>query len=395
MKMNNESLKMKRRGFLKTTGAAAILSMPVTESLLAAKGKSKPDSSTGRGPDNNAEDLYLSPSQAHKYRMSQMTPQMQYAGGDVRQWQKKLRGKLSQMLGEMPERRCGLKPSRIWKRKHRLGTIEKVIFTSEPYSDVPAYVCLPKNAKPPYTFMICLQGHNSGMHNSIAVERNDESKPLKVKGDRDFAIQCMKRGIAALCIEQRAFGERREVKQKNRFPQICHDSVVHALMLGRTLVGERVYDVDRGIDYLAWRGDANMKQIGVMGNSGGGQTSIYAAATLSRIAFIMPGCSFSPFAESTMSIRHCSCNYIPDMLTIADMPDVLGLFAPKPVVVVNGKDDPIFPIDAVRRGYKHLQKIYDAFGAKNRCHHVVGGEGHRFYADLAWPVMMDEIKRLH
>lgn len=389
---------MRRRDFLKSTSAAAMLIGPAAKSVFATTERSELKEQSGNPSGSEiarkVESMHLSPSETHKYLMSRMTPAMQYDGGDVREWQKKLRRQLRQLLGAMPESRCELRPRHIWKRDHALGTIEKIVFTSEPFSDVPCYVCLPKNAAPPYTFMICVQGHNSGMHNSIAVQREDETKPLKIEGDRDFAIQCMSRGIAALCIEQRAFGERRELKQEHRFPQICHDTAVHALMLGRTLIGERVYDVDRGIDYLASRGDAKMKQIGIMGNSGGGNTSIYSAATLSRIAFAMPGCSFCRFPESTMSIRHCPCNYIPNMLTVADMPDILGLFAPRPVVIVSGKDDPIFPIDAVRRGYKHLQRIYDACGAKTNCYHVVGNEGHRFYADLAWPVMMKVIAGL-
>ena len=45
---------------------------------------------------------------------------------------------------------------------------------------MPAYVCLPKNAQPPYTFMICLQGHTTGMHVSIGVEREDETQAFDV-----------------------------------------------------------------------------------------------------------------------------------------------------------------------------------------------------------------------
>ena len=38
-------------------------------------------------------------------------------------------------------------------------------------------------------------------------------------------------------------------------------------------------------------------------------------------------------------------------------------------------------------------KIYNAAGAGDRCHLVVGKEGHRFYADDAWPRMLREIAR--
>lgn len=323
--------------------------------------------------------------------MSQTNQSLGFGGGDVRQWQNRLRRKLRSLVGDMPRERCDLRPRSLWKRKHPLGTIEKVAFTSEPYADVTAFVCLPANATPPYQFFICLQGHSTGMHNSIAVQRDDNTLPHKVKGDRDFALGCMQRGIAALCIEQRSFGERREQKQEHTSFHGCHDATMHALMLGRTILGERVYDVDRSIDYLAWRGDADMKSIGVMGNSGGGTITVFSAALLPRISLAMPSCFFCTFQDSLMSIYHCMDNYIPGLLKYAEMSDVMGLFAPKPVVIVAGKEDPIFPIKATRGAFRQLRKIYKACGAQEHCHLVVGEGGHRFYADDAWPVMLEEI----
>jgi len=69
-------------------------------------------------------------------------------------WQRKLRAKVKQVLGwrNMPQGRARppLRVRSLWKRSHRLGTIEKIVFTAEPWTDVPAYVCLPKIADPPY-----------------------------------------------------------------------------------------------------------------------------------------------------------------------------------------------------------------------------------------------------
>jgi len=48
-------------------------------------------------------------------------------------------------------------------------------------------------------------------------------------------------------------------------------------------------------------------------------------------------------------------------------------------VNANGKEDDIFPIKAPRKAFKHLQGIYGACGARDRCHLAVGAEGHRFY----------------
>jgi dienelactone hydrolase len=342
--------------------------------------------------DNPNGDRHLSPSEYHCHVMAQIQPRLAYDGGDVIAWQQRLRRKLRDLLGYAPGPKRPLNARLIWRREHLLGIIEKIVFTSEPYADVPAYVCLPKNTRSPYTFMICLQGHSTGMHVSIAADREDETKAIEVAGDRDFALGCMARGIAALCIEQRSFGERREQTQKQVSSHGCHDAAMQALLVGKTLIGERVYDVERGIDYLATRRDADMQRIGVMGNSGGGTTTIYAAALLSRLAFAMPSCSFCTFRGSIGAVYHCADNYVPGILRIADMADVLGLFAPRPVVVVAGQDDGIFPIDGVRSVFEQLQRIYAAAGAEEACHLVVGEGGHRFYAADAWPVMLDIIR---
>lgn len=338
--------------------------------------------------------IHLAPSDNHKYLMSQTTPLLGYQGGDVTTWQNRLRRKVRRLLGDLPKERCALRPRTLWRRPHPLGTIEKVVFTAEPCSDMVVCVCIPKNSRPPHPFMICLQGHSTGMHNSIGMKLRDKREPVDVEGDLDYGLGCMRRGIPALCIEQRAFGERREEAQKKSFTYGCHEATMHALMLGRTLIGERVYDIDRGIDYLASRGDADMSCIGVMGNSGGGTISLFSAALLPRIAFAMPSGYFCTFRASVMSVYHCMDNYVPGLLKYAEMSDIMALFAPKPVVIVAGEKDPIFPISATRRAFRNLRRVYSTCGAGNRCHLVVGPGGHRFYAEQAWPVMLREIRRI-
>jgi dienelactone hydrolase len=339
----------------------------------------------------------LADSVVHGRVMRAGRPAMAYDGGPVAAWQRKLRRTLRQRLGwsALPQGddRPALRPRRLWRREHELGVIEKLLFTAEPGAEVPAYFCVPRDARPPYPTFICLQGHSTGMHNSIAVAAADETAPIRVEGDRDFALGCMRRGMAALCIEQRAFGQRAEPKPSAHESAhlTCYSAAMHALQLGRTLLGERVYDVDRAIDYLAGRDDIDMKRLGVMGNSGGGTTSLFAAALLPRLSAAMPSCYFCTFADSIMSIHHCLCNYVPGLGTVAEMSDIAGLIAPRPVVMVNGSTDAIFPIAAARRAFRDLKTIYRAAGAADRCRHVIAEGGHRFYADAAWPVMMQMV----
>ncbi len=320
----------------------------------------------------------------HHLRLLAQTEQsLSFRGGDVGRWQKQLRSKLRELMGTIPIDSKATRVRTLWTRPHPLGSIQKIRIRSEAHYDYPAYVCIPTSAKPPFRFVICLQGHSTGMHKSIGLSL--EGKPEQPDGDRDFAIGCMSRGLAALCIEQRAFGE--TSLNEDHTPS-CQLPSMQALMLGRTLLAERIHDVDRGIDYLGSRGDVAMNKIAIMGNSGGGTTSLFAAALLPGIAMAMPSSSFCTFRDSIMAMGHCMCNYVPHLSKYAEMADIAGLIAPRPLVLVNGKEDTIFPIQGARRAFRSLKQIYRACGAESRCHLVVGDGGHRFYADNAWPVLL-------
>lgn len=330
----------------------------------------------------------LSPLAAHRVAMRGVTPKLAFTGGDFTRWQRKARTALRSLLNVPQNDHNPLRVRRIWARETDLGRIEKIVFRAEPGADIPAYFCIPYAAQPPYRTFICLQGHSTGMHNSIAVDRENEHTPIDVPGDRDVALGCMRQGIAALCIEQRSLGIRGERLQKAVCSHSsCHDSANRALLLGRTLIGERVFDVDRAIDYLASRGDVDMQQIGILGNSGGGTTSFYAAALLPRLACAIPSCAFASYWDSIGTIYHCACNYVPRILEHFDMGDLAGLIAPKPLVIVSGKTDDIFPLASARKQFRQTRRIYRAAGTPAHCAHIIGPEGHRFYANLAWAAM--------
>jgi len=326
----------------------------------------------------------LSPFDHHRRLVAAIRPRQAWAGQPLPAWRRRLRRTVAELTGYAridAQERCPLAVRSLWRREVPEGVIEKIRFTVEPGCDAVAFVCVPQGAVGRLPWMICLQGHSSGAHNSIRVERDDNALPLAVEGDRDFAYSAMANGCAALCLEQRNFGERRH-RPENKTD--CFEASMQALHLGRTTLGERVYDVDRAIDYLLGRDDVDRRRIGVMGNSGGGTTSVFAAALLPRLACAMPSCYLCTFADSILAMHHCCCNFVPGLQLEAEMADVLGLFAPRPLVVVAGREDPIFPIAATRKAFKQVQAIYAAAGAADRVALVVGPEGHRFYAEPAW-----------
>lgn len=278
-------------------------------------------------------------------------------------------------------------PESLWTRDLGWGTVEKLRFEYEPEEFGCAYFCIPAGAKPPYRLFICLQGHSTGMHNSIAVKWEDEQTPMEIEGDRDFAIQCAKRGFASFCIEQRYLGER-SMNTEDHNPG-CGLPAMQNLMIGHTAIGDRVLDVDCAIDYLKRRNDLDPDFLGITGNSGGGTTTMFAGSVLTRPTHLMPSCAFSSFRGSIGSMRHCPCNYIPGLLSFGETADVMGLAAPRKLVVVSGELDHGFPIGEARRQFARLQRIYAASGAPENLRHAVGPEGHRYYADAGFDALTE------
>lgn len=75
------------------------------------------------------------------------------------------------------------------------------------------------------------------------------------------------------------------------------------------------------------------------------------------------------------------------------MAEIAAMSAPKPLVIVSGKTDGIFPIEGAAREFHRLKTVYySACESPDNCRHVIGDEGHRFYAEKAWASFEELIK---
>lgn len=327
------------------------------------------------------------PSVAHAPLLARR-PALAFDGGSFAAWRRRLRSALRRALGlhHMPRIEAPPRARTLWTRTIPEGTVRKVELDLEPGVLAPAYLCLPH--APTERLFVCLQGHTTGMHNSIAVSAEDERTRIDVPGDRDLALQCLRRGYAALALEQRSLGERREVVQERRsFHNDCHDAAMRALLLGRTLLGERVFDLGRVVAWVRGGRRPRFPWVGALGHSGGGTVVLHAAgAGVPLDAAIVSG-AFCTIRASIATIHHCADNYVPGMALLADTADVLGLAAPMPTVIVAGKDDPIFPLAGARPAFRQLRRIHAAAGPAGPARLAIGPEGHRFYADLAFSTL--------
>lgn len=268
-----------------------------------------------------------------------------------------------------------------YTQKHPGFTELRFSFCSEDDYRVPCHLWLPEGvSKPPV--MICLQGHSNGMH--ISMNRRVYENDL-LEGDRDFAVRAVAEGYAAICVEQRNFGECGGDEKGTH----CFKPSMMAIMMGRTTIGERVWDISRLIDVLehSFAEQLDLSRLSCVGSSGGGTTTVYAAALDERIKLAIPAASISTYADSIGAMKHCVCNYVPHVAQYFEMSDLMAMICPRYYIQVNGTTDPIFPVDGGIRVFDMGKKAYDDSGCPDRCALVVGEGGHRMFADLTWPII--------
>lgn len=311
--------------------------------------------------------------------MQSTEPCMRYNGRDFSQWQKNARRKLTDLLG-LPYAFCD--DCFKTESEEQFETHREIRFTfqSEKGYFVPCHLLIPSNAVSPPPVVICIQGHSTGMHISLARPKYDGDQEDISDGDRDFAVGALKKGFCALTIEQRGMGECGGTPDG----PACYVHTMANLLIGRTTIGERVWDVSRAIDVLEkyFSQVIDKDNIICLGNSGGGTTTFYAACVDTRIKTAIPSCCFARYDDSIAAMRHCTCNFIPDIRKYFDMGDLGGLIAPRTLILVSGEKDRIFPIDSAKKSFEITKSLYAH--TDGVCRHVIGPEGHRFYYDAAW-----------
>jgi dienelactone hydrolase len=330
------------------------------------------------------------PETCHDHALQHTKRELTYdPARDLTAWRYQVAAKLTELLGVNPER---VEPNirKQYEQEHDGFREIRFVFASEPGADVPCHLLIPSQGKGPFPIVICLQGHTPGMH--ISLNRVQTDRDLQFVGEsRSFGLQAVKEGYAALVMEQRCFGERKDGRppEIHDIEQLCGHASSIALMLGRTMIGERVWDVSRAIDMLSAFPEIDRSRIACMGNSGGGTVTYYAACMEKRIGIAMPSCSVAEYGGSIWPYDHCLCNYIPGLLRYFEMGDLSVLIAPRPIVIVTGLKDGIFPIDAAQKTFATVKSIYTEAGVPGNCRLIVGQEGHEFYPDQAWPVFRE------
>ncbi len=152
-----------------------------------------------------------------------------------------------------------------------------------------------------------------------------------------------------------------------------------------TLMGERVWDALRCVDYLVTRPEVDPRRLAVAGLSLGGETTMYVAALEPRLQ-IADSSGWLTTVEN-MKHGHCPCWHFPGLEEHFDFADIFGCIAPRPLILEIGMQERApggFPVEIARQAFAELQPIYRMFGAAEKLVLDVHPGGHIFRGAEYW-----------
>ena len=316
----------------------------------------------------------------------------------VAEWQSEARPALRGLVGleRIAESAAGHVPTVELDEPEDMGdyTRQAGRLLSEVDVVVPLWLLRPKGDGP-FPLGLFPHGHEQrGMDTYVGIAHTEEKRRIIQEEERDVAVQAVRRGFLSIATTTRGF-QPAAVPDLNRRHdgRDCRSQLIHCLLAGRTAIGERVWDLSRVLDWALVQPEVDGSTVLMMGNSGGGMATLYASACETRVTIAVPSCSFCTFVGQSGMVHHCDCNAVPGIMDFGEFYDVAGLIAPRRLIVVNGRQDGLFPLEEVDLAVAGVRRIYEAAGAPEQFTHRYGEGGHRFYSDLMWPFIEQTMTR--
>jgi hypothetical protein len=127
---------------------------------------------------------------------------------------------------------------------------------------------------------------------------------------------------------------------------------------GRTLMGERLWDAMRCVDFLGSCFSVDSTRIGCAGLSLGGEMAMWLGAMDLRIKATVSSGFLTKMDQ--MEQGHCMCWKFPGLRELVDFADIYSLIAPRHLMCQNGLKEPPadFTVELAKAALKEIEVIY-------------------------------------
>jgi hypothetical protein len=278
---------------------------------------------------------------------------MRYRGGsneEALKWQNKVRSELFEILklDDLVETKepipLDLKPLASEGRDGY--TYNEIEISSTPHRRITVIATVPNDATGPRPAVVCVHGHGGDRTSTY-----DKESPYK-----GFATVLAEKGVVTVS----ANVGQHEVYEPGE----------------RILMGERLWDLMRCVDYLETLPEVDKRRIGCAGLSLGGEMAMWLGAMDTRIRATVSSGFLTVMDQ--MEENHCMCWKFDGLRELVDFADIYSLIAPRALLCQNGmkEGETQFYVPIAKKAMEEIKPIYADLGAPEKVELLVHPGGH-------------------
>jgi dienelactone hydrolase len=358
-----------RRDFMKAVGLGLALRTSQTAWADGESGRSSP-----KMPSESFVEFLRAYGEARP-------PSLTYReGDDFAAWQRTFRSRLEELRGPVPDR--------VAAEVEVLETIELadhhrllIRFPVTRFSRLVAYLLLPKGLgsgeKRPG--IIALHGHHTGGIETICGVRQTDYDP--------YALRAVRAGFVVLAPAWWGWpgrdGHVGQVGDRDR----CNVIQMAASMYGLHVLSLHIQDGQAAIDVLSSRPEVDSSNIGCIGNSYGGRTTMWLTVFDDRIKACVPAGCMNCLRERSLKLSSCAIQYFHGLLRYGDVQEVFSLIPPRAMQLQAGQGDSLITNQDRDMIKTVVEKAYILRQARANFEYVLHEKGHQLGWDAAEPFL--------
>ena len=251
--------------------------------------------------------------------------------------------------------------------------LEEAVSEILPGLNTPVYILTPPGFTRTFVY---IHGHGDGAEEAVRERYADNYQ-------RRLPVTLAREGYRVIVPELMGFNRVVSSEFDREYERGCYNNSTKLLMFGITMTAVRVRQALDAI-YYSMLDDLKPPVIG--GISGGGLVTAYTAALCGGdIAGAFISCFTNTFRGSIMPLFHCVDNFIPNILSVGEEPDIIALACPTPLLISAGENDPIFPIAQTREAIEIIKKAYEKENAGSAVTTDIFTGGHEISTEKLLP----------
>ncbi len=273
-------------------------------------------------------------------------------------WQREVRSALFGLLkmDDLTSWQTPIPFDRMILRQENRGRylFQELEFQSTKGRRIPVILTIPQERTAPCRAVVCIHGHG-GSRYSV----HDRSSVYK-----GFAAALADLGFITIAAD---------VGQHEVYEQ------------GRTLMGERLWDLMRCVDLLASMEVVDKTRIGCAGLSLGGEMAMWLAAMDTRVSAVVSSGFLTVMDQ--LEHNHCMCWKFEGLREIVDFADIYSLIAPRPLMCQNGLQEgpKDFYVPLARKAMEEIKVIFEDLEKPENVILDIHGGGH----EIDLPCLLD------